>query len=462
MTPRAAIFALILAACSRPNPVVCCSSEEDCSSIGISDSERTCALGLTCRDHECQIPLDAPRQECVQSSDCGGATPVCAPDRTCVECVASTDCPSSAPACDPLNHTCRGCGVDVDCDSGACDGVTGLCIAESSIAYASPAGSGTAPCSKVQPCSIQRAFAITDITRDTVKMTPGTYTGSITVANKTVNVHGDGATISSTSGETLTVSDRGRLRVSGLIIVAGGTTNNAVNCESLNNVDVPMLVLDRVQVESLRNAVALYKCVATITRSKLRTTGSSSALFASDNSTADVERSTLLGGGFIVGSANASLVRLTNSVIANPTSGDDAFFTAGGAVTVSFSTIINARGGCGNGAAVCSGSSPNGVCYDNSIVANLVGGAPADSVYGTACVANFTLVYPQTTIISGSSNKLGMNPLLSAPGSGDFHLLPGSPAIDAANPAAPVTPDHEGLLRPQGAAADMGAFEFTP
>lgn len=456
------ILAVILSACSRPNPVVCCSSTDDCNSIGISDSERTCALGLACRDHECQIPLDAPQQECIQSSDCSGTTPVCAPDRTCVECVASTDCSSSAPTCDPVNHTCRGCAVDTECDSGACDGVTGLCVAETSIAYASPAGSSTAPCNQAQPCSIQRAFAITDLSRDTVKMAPGAYTGSITVTNKTVNVHGDGATLSSTNGETLTVNDRGRLHVSGLIIIAGGTTNNAVNCESLNNVDVPRLVLDRAQVESLRNGVTLYKCIATITRSKLRTTGSNSALFASDASTADVERTTLLGGGFVVGSANASLVRLTNSVIGNPTSGEDAFFPVGGAVTVSFSTVINARGGCGSGAAVCSGSSPNGVCYDNSIVANLVAGAPTDSVYGTACVANHTLVYPQTATIAGTNNKLGVNPLLSAPGSGDFRLLPGSPAIDAADPLTTITQDHDGLLRPQGTAPDMGAFEFTP
>lgn len=462
MTTHAVTLALLLAACTRPNPVVCCASADDCSSIGISEAERTCALGLTCREHECQLPLDAPLQECVQNSDCSGTTPVCAPDRTCVQCVVSTDCPSSAPTCDPNNLSCRGCAVDVDCDSEACDGVTGLCFAEASIAYASPTGSSTAPCTKVEPCSVQRAFAITDITRDTVKMAPGAYTGSITVTNKTVNVHGDGATISSTSGATLTVNDRGRVRVTGLIIVAGGTTNNAVDCVSLNNVDVPMLALDRVQAESLRNVLNLVKCAAIVSRSKLRTSGSNSALFATEGSTADVDRTTLLGGGFVVGSTYASLVRLTNSVIGNPTSGEDAFFPVEGAITVSFSTVINARGGCGSGAAVCSGSSPNGVCYDNSIVANLVAGAPADSVYGTACVANHTLVFPQTAVIAGTSNKLGVNPLLEAAGSGDFHLLPGSPAIDAANPAATVTQDHDGLLRPQGTASDMGAFEFTP
>jgi len=183
---------------------------------------------------------------------------------------------------------------------------------------------------------------------------------------------------------------------------------------------------------------------------------------ATDGSIADVERSLVVGGGFVIVSTNASLVRLTNSVIGNPTSGEDAFFPSDGGITVSFSTVINARGGCGGGAPVCSGSAPNGICYDNSIIANLTVGAPADSVYGTSCVANHTLVFPQATSIAGANNKLGVNPLLKAPGSGDFHLLTGSPAIDAADPAATATHDYNGSIRPQGVASDMGAFEFTP
>jgi hypothetical protein len=70
------------------------------------------------------------------------------------------------------------------------------------------------------------------------------------------------------------------------------------------------------------------------------------------------------------------------------------------------------------------------------------------------------------------TTSFGLNPLLGPlqnnGGATDTHaLLPGSPAIDAANPAAPgssvnacETVDQRGLLRPQGAACDIGAFEL--
>jgi hypothetical protein len=48
------------------------------------------------------------------------------------------------------------------------------------------------------------------------------------------------------------------------------------------------------------------------------------------------------------------------------------------------------------------------------------------------------------------------------PGSGDYHLKPGSPAIDAGRPLADVTEDLETNPRPSGPAYDIGAFEFTP
>jgi hypothetical protein len=40
-------------------------------------------------------------------------------------------------------------------------------------------------------------------------------------------------------------------------------------------------------------------------------------------------------------------------------------------------------------------------------------------------------------------------------------LLLGSPAIDAADPSDSTLTDQRGVARPQGAASDIGAFEFT-
>ena len=45
---------------------------------------------------------------------------------------------------------------------------------------------------------------------------------------------------------------------------------------------------------------------------------------------------------------------------------------------------------------------------------------------------------------------------------GDYHLKPGSPAIDRGLGLSEVTDDLEGRLRPAGIAYDLGAYEFTP
>jgi hypothetical protein len=72
------------------------------------------------------------------------------------------------------------------------------------------------------------------------------------------------------------------------------------------------------------------------------------------------------------------------------------------------------------------------------------------------------VLFPQNTPISGTN--IVMDPLLVDPLNHNFHLQSGSPAIDAAMPSAGLDPtaDLEGVIRPQGQAPDIGAFEFAP
>lgn len=51
--------------------------------------------------------------------------------------------------------------------------------------------------------------------------------------------------------------------------------------------------------------------------------------------------------------------------------------------------------------------------------------------------------------------------LFADEGSGDFHVAPGSPAIDAGTETS-VALDYDDVSRPQGSAPDPGAFEFVP
>lgn len=67
--------------------------------------------------------------------------------------------------------------------------------------------------------------------------------------------------------------------------------------------------------------------------------------------------------------------------------------------------------------------------------------------------------------ISGSgfsaSNNITSNPLFVDAAAGDFHLQAGSIARDAGITLAHVPTDADGVLRPQGTAYDVGAYEFV-
>lgn len=128
---------------------------------------------------------------------------------------------------------------------------------------------------------------------------------------------------------------------------------------------------------------------------------------------------------------------------------------------VSFSTVIDSPVVCATGTPACAGGTAEGSCIDNSIVVNTQPGAPADAV-SASCLASYTIVSPQSSALSGTNNQLGIDPLLKDPANRDYHLQSGSPAIDAADPAATDMVDFDGNPRPQGARSDLGAFEFKP
>jgi hypothetical protein len=52
------------------------------------------------------------------------------------------------------------------------------------------------------------------------------------------------------------------------------------------------------------------------------------------------------------------------------------------------------------------------------------------------------------------------DPQLADPSGGDYRLTAGSPAVDQASPDLAPDVDYDGTSRPQGAAPDIGAFEF--
>jgi hypothetical protein len=456
------VMLLLAAACTRRNPEVCCTTPDDCSSIGF-DSQQPCKDGLICVEHSCTTG-------CAIDDDCATPTPFCAADHACVECISSDQCTTSAPTCDDATRLCRACATDADCASTLCDAEMGTCVDEATVLYASPTGGATASCDKGDPCSIVHAFELAATPRDTVKLATGSYIASLTITGKTVVVYGFGATVTAaTAGGAFNVGDTAHLRLIGLAVIDSNPTSGeaAVLCRP-NTASTARLELDQVVIDAAATPVAAIACSLTVSRSHLLARGSAFTCFASG--TAQIDRSTLEGGDGIRAEGAAALVHVVNSVFQNQTGPDGAFLgakvpvgTGGfGSMFVSFSTVINSPVICGAGEPACAGGTVGGSCVDNSIILNGKSGAPPDTVTGSACFLNYTLVFPQATSLVGIGNQFGVDPLLVDPASGDFHLRSGSPSIDAADPTSSNTIDFDGTLRPQGARDDLGAFELKP
>lgn len=315
----------------------------------------------------------------------------------------------------------------------------------------------------MDPCSLARAFVVTDTTRKTIRLTPGVFSGNLVVANKTIDLHGAGATITATSGETITVNDAASLTVRGATVANSGATGTSIDCKSLNNVDVPRLTLLDARVESNGRGVRLWHCSATIRRTSLHAVNDA-PIFGIAQSVADVEQSSIRGNGAanesLVLSADNSFLRFTNSILGSPNAtGAATVLSAGGCILLAYSTVINATGQSIQPAVCSIPPTANGLCIENSIFANFVAGAPADTVTGTGAIAGYAITYPQTAPMVGPGNK-NTNPMLTNAAAGDLHLKLGSPAIDAADPNSTQAVDYEGKQRPQGAGRDMGAFEY--
>jgi hypothetical protein len=104
------------------------------------------------------------------------------------------------------------------------------------------------------------------------------------------------------------------------------------------------------------------------------------------------------------------------------------------------------------------GSSTNNVMRNN-IFYNVSSSYWGDE--GGEVTGDYNLIYEAGDPSNpGEHDIFGMDPLFFDPEGDDYHLLEGSPAIDAGMELADVSADIEGISRPQGAGWDVGAHEF--
>jgi hypothetical protein len=126
--------------------------------------------------------------------------------------------------------------------------------------------------------------------------------------------------------------------------------------------------------------------------------------------------------------------------------------------------LTGGTSGASNGIGIFVYSNGTSSIYNN-IVSKNSGVGIRNLAAGTTLIKN-NLAYQNSQDISNggpatmSGNITGRDPLFINVASHDYHLQAGSPAIDAGATVAEAQADADGIARPQGAAYDIGAYEY--
>lgn len=453
-------FAFI--ACTRPNPEVCCTSADDCASLGVTD-ERPCGAGLACLDHKCVV-ASCSTEGCVASlpvcnlvaDACDGCTEAaqCArfpgmqvcnvADGACVECLTSPDCPATKPICD--SGSCRGCSLDADCPSGAC-AADASCVPEPAIVYVASNGTDSGACERSMPCqSLQHAVATTTATRNHVVVAAGTYVGRTLVSTAqtsaaTIAVHGDGATLRSPAGgenPTLDVVDI-EARITGFTF-DGASLGPAIQSGTAGT------TLERIIIRDHATGVVALS-MTTIRDSEIRATSTGIQIGGSGGAHLAIERSAILSDFRAIRDVSpGATMELTNTLVVGTAS--PAFIIPFASGSIRFSTIVTTTSGTGTAPRVLQCGS------GLSISSSIVWAATSTTVpISGGCTVTTSIVGP-----IGIAGALSSDPKFVNVSIQDFHLTATSPAKDLVD-AGPAL-DFERDPRPNGVRFDIGADEL--
>lgn len=395
----------------------------------------------------CPIACEEDQGGCVTcetDGDCSGDTPRCSPDRACVACLDSTQCSDPAkPFCDDDTHACRGCAADTECDSKVCDLDQGTCAPVSEILYATPTGSVPACGNLDTPCTFQQAvnFAATITTKKYVKLLPGTYDG-VAIPKENISIHAEGVTA---TGQ-IDVAASAAIGIVGLTITIPAEPAVAIMCAGSST--GTRVTLDHVNITVPRDGV--IGCIANVNDSTLEALAPGTLLqeVASPSSGPVVKRSHLAGGTLELRQlAIGAGVPLIENTVFEDASPAVTFGGGIGTPRIRFSTFSNATLDCTNKLDVT-----NTIMVSNTAVET-----------GSACHHHYVMTMPALPAQAMDDHVTSATPNFVDATHGDYHLMAGSPAIDAADPLDVSTDvDRDGIPRPQGMGYDLGAYEFTP
>jgi Periplasmic copper-binding protein (NosD) len=458
------LLLLVLAGCgTKKNPEACCVDEADCAAVGLPAGS-TCEDGRSCRNNRCvELPCTSSNECDALEPYCGGdiCEPTCSDDAqcpgfgqtaaqkfcegTCVECRAAADCGTSTPVCDA--GTCRQCGLNDECASGACT-ADGSCADEMAIAYVAPTGSASAQCRRDDPCSFARAID-PGINRRYVVLAAGNYQLTTTVVldglRSFIGAKGARPTIAkSTSGIILQLGSGADITFDNVEV--RGATKSAPTAVDGIGIDCP----SKFQKSSLRLTRTLFsqnqsggvfarQCNLEVSESTF--VNNERGLEATDVM-GTIERSTFannLATGLIL---DGGLYKITNNFMVRNLRGSDIYVSIAGS-TFEFNTVAdNSMVGVS-----CQGTGTG----DFKFPTNLITGN------GTNVETTLECNFNGSMIIAGDTAHVKYKSPTTPPY--DYHLTAGSSAVDQITTSTQVR-DFDGETRPYGAGHDFGADEL--
>jgi hypothetical protein len=190
-----------------------------------------------------------------------------------------------------------------------------------------------------------------------------------------------------------------------------------------------------------------------------------------DNVITEIDRDGILLGGSDAGVLQIASVSIFNNIIQRCGRCTGWGITIGNEAAAEVSVLHNTFAANGQGDTPCDGSA--GAAMGQMSIEKVssikvhdnIFSAPSGTQYVDAQVTAARLE-ASSNLFSGAgalpewdSYAVSGDPLFANAAAADYHLLAGSPAIDRAL-WVEISYDHDGLVRPLGPAADIGAYEF--
>lgn len=410
-----------------------------------------CSADDQCDDDAPICDGDGTCRGCVGANECltkNADTPQCDDDGRCVECFDDDDCRAvPEPVCDAVTRACRGCEAHSECVSQVCDMMSGACVDEGEVVYASPTGSGDT-CTRANPCFLlSDAIAAVGALKPYLRLLPGEYGQRLSIAKDMILI-GEDATLNLTAA---TGEDPGiQLTGSFDVVIDGLRVTNLSTGIGIVCTDTRLTLL-RATVD--RHDSDGIDCPGIVVRDSViaENGGRGLVAFGAD---VTVERSLIadnFGGGIRAGGLFQNNLFINNS---NTSEFQGALRIQNPDAVVAYNTFVdNAVNGSFIGIVGCNSST---VVTSNVFLNNQFPGDVDQTLVGCTDTRNNLADVDLSS--TGTGNILG-DALFVDAGNRDYTLAPMSPGIDEGEVARAPADDFNGEPRPIGDGPDVGAIE---